>query len=117
VKLNPSRNTRHLLLVSLNAPTHPFKSKFGSGRPGRGGETVLVRPLGQIFHRPDKGSNHVLFILGAAGHIILTQANQFLVVGHTLWSLSNPGFEPATFQEQENKGKNCCFTPTHTEAY
>jgi hypothetical protein len=37
-------------------------------------------------------------ILGAAGHIILTPANQLMVMGLKIWSLSNPGFEPATFR-------------------
>jgi hypothetical protein len=36
-------------------------------------------------------------ILGAAGHIILTLANQLMVTGLKIWSLSNPGFEPGTF--------------------
>jgi hypothetical protein len=37
-------------------------------------------------------------ILGAAGHIILTPANQLMVVGHKIWSLTNQGFEQATFR-------------------
>jgi hypothetical protein len=37
-------------------------------------------------------------ILGAAGHIILTPANQLMVMGLKIWSLSNPGFEQRTFQ-------------------
>jgi hypothetical protein len=37
-------------------------------------------------------------ILGVAGHIILTPANQLMVMGLKIWSLSNPGFEPATFR-------------------
>jgi hypothetical protein len=37
-------------------------------------------------------------ILGAAGHIILTLANQLMVTGLKLWSLSNPGLEPGTFR-------------------
>jgi hypothetical protein len=36
--------------------------------------------------------------LGAAGHIILTPANQLMVMGLKIWSLSNPGFEPATIR-------------------
>jgi hypothetical protein len=47
---------------------------------------VALRP------QPDRS------ILGAAGHIKLTPANQFMVMGHKVWSLSNPGFEPATFR-------------------
>jgi hypothetical protein len=34
----------------------------------------------------------------AAGHITLTPVNQLLVMGQIIWSLTNPGFEPATFQ-------------------
>jgi hypothetical protein len=30
-------------------------------------------------------------ILAAAGHIILTPANQLMVMGLTIWSLFNPG--------------------------
>jgi hypothetical protein len=37
-------------------------------------------------------------LLGAAGHITLIPANQLLVMGHIPGSLTNPGFEPATFQ-------------------
>jgi hypothetical protein len=37
-------------------------------------------------------------ILGVAGHIILTPANQLMVMGLKIWSLSNSGFEPLTFQ-------------------
>jgi hypothetical protein len=37
-------------------------------------------------------------IVGAAGHITLTPANQLMVVGLKIWSLSNPGFELATFR-------------------
>jgi hypothetical protein len=37
-------------------------------------------------------------ILEAAGHIILTPANQLMAKGIIIWSLSNPGFEPATFR-------------------
>jgi hypothetical protein len=33
----------------------------------------------------------------AAGHIVLP-ANQLMVMGLKIWSLSNPGFEPATFR-------------------
>jgi hypothetical protein len=40
---------------------------------------------------------HTKRILGAAGHIILTPANQLLVMGHKIWSLFNPVFKPATF--------------------
>jgi hypothetical protein len=36
-------------------------------------------------------------ILVAAGHIILTPANQLMVMGLKTWSLSNAGLEPATF--------------------
>jgi hypothetical protein len=36
-------------------------------------------------------------ILGVAGHI-LTPANQLMVMGLKIWSLSNPGFEPVTFR-------------------
>jgi hypothetical protein len=34
------------------------------------------------------------------GHVIRAQANQLMVmvIGFKLWSLSNPGFEPATFR-------------------
>jgi hypothetical protein len=37
-------------------------------------------------------------ISGAAGHIILTPANQLMVIGLKIWSLSNPGFEAVTFR-------------------
>jgi hypothetical protein len=37
-------------------------------------------------------------ILVAAGHSILTPANQLMVMGLKIWSLSNPGIGPATFQ-------------------
>jgi hypothetical protein len=37
-------------------------------------------------------------ILGAAGHIALTPANQLMVMGLKILSLSDSGFEPATFQ-------------------
>jgi hypothetical protein len=37
-------------------------------------------------------------ISGTAGHIIQTPANQLMVMNLKIWSLSNPGFEPATFQ-------------------
>jgi hypothetical protein len=37
-------------------------------------------------------------VLGAAGHIILTPANQLIVMGLKIWSLSNPGFKPGTFR-------------------
>jgi hypothetical protein len=37
-------------------------------------------------------------ISGAAGHIILTPANQLMVMGLKVWSLSNPGFEPGAFR-------------------
>jgi hypothetical protein len=40
---------------------------------------------------------HQSILLGAAGHIILTPANQLMVMGLKIWSLSNPGFESATF--------------------
>jgi hypothetical protein len=30
-------------------------------------------------------------VLGAAGHIMLTPANQLMVMGLKIWSLSNPG--------------------------
>jgi hypothetical protein len=33
-------------------------------------------------------------ILEAADHIILISANQLMVIGLKIWSLSNPGFEP-----------------------
>jgi hypothetical protein len=34
---------------------------------------------------------------GGAGHITLTPANQWIVIGLKIWSLSNPDFEPGTF--------------------
>jgi hypothetical protein len=37
-------------------------------------------------------------ILGTAGYNILTPANQLMVMGLRIWSLSNPGFEPVTFR-------------------
>jgi hypothetical protein len=36
-------------------------------------------------------------ILGAAGHIILTPANQLMVMGLKIWSLSNPGMNQRPF--------------------
>jgi hypothetical protein len=36
---------------------------------------------------------HRSISLGAAGHIILTPANQLMVMGLKIWSLSNPGVE------------------------
>jgi hypothetical protein len=36
-------------------------------------------------------------LLGAAGHIILTPANQLMATALKIWSLYNPGFEPRTF--------------------
>jgi hypothetical protein len=46
-------------------------------------------------------------ILGAVGHIILTPANQLMVIGLKIWSLSNPGFEPATFRSLTHELTNC----------
>jgi hypothetical protein len=40
-------------------------------------------------------------ISGATGHIILTPANHLMVMGLKIWSLSNPGFEPAIFYNKE----------------
>jgi hypothetical protein len=37
-------------------------------------------------------------IRGGIGHNILQPANQLLVMGKKMSSLSNPGLEPATFQ-------------------
>jgi hypothetical protein len=44
-------------------------------------------------------------ILGEAGHIILNPANQVTVMGHKIWSLSNPGFGP--FNHWPNALTNC----------
>jgi hypothetical protein len=41
-------------------------------------------------------------ILEAAGHIILTLANQLMIMGLKIRSLSNPGFERATFRSLAN---------------
>jgi hypothetical protein len=35
--------------------------------------------------------------IGAAGHIILTPANQLMVIGLKIWSLSNPGSNQRPF--------------------
>jgi hypothetical protein len=37
-------------------------------------------------------------ILGVAGHIILTPANQLMVMGLEIWSLTTPSFKPGTFR-------------------
>jgi hypothetical protein len=37
-------------------------------------------------------------LVGAAGRIILTPANQLMEMGLKTWSLSNPGFEQGTFR-------------------
>jgi hypothetical protein len=37
-------------------------------------------------------------ISGGWSHILLTPANQLMVMGLKIWSLSNPGFEPETFR-------------------
>jgi hypothetical protein len=42
-------------------------------------------------------THRYMSILGAASHIILTPANQLMVMGLKIWSLSNPVFEPGTF--------------------
>jgi hypothetical protein len=36
-------------------------------------------------------------IKASYSHLMLTPANQLLVMGHIQWSLSNPGFQSATF--------------------
>jgi hypothetical protein len=46
-------------------------------------------------------------ILGAAGYIILAPANQLMVMGLEIWSLSNPGIKPATFRSQAYELTNC----------
>jgi hypothetical protein len=45
-------------------------------------------------------------LLGAAGHIILTPANQLMVMGLKIWSLSNLGFETATFRSLISQVRN-----------
>jgi hypothetical protein len=37
-------------------------------------------------------------ILGVTGHIILTPVNQLMDMGLKIWSLLNPGYQPATFR-------------------
>jgi hypothetical protein len=56
-------------------------------------------------------------ILGAVGHIILTSANQLIVMGLKKWSLSNPGFEPERpFDHWPNALINCAnCRPTKEE--
>jgi hypothetical protein len=51
-------------------------------------------------------------ILGAAGHIILTPANQLIVMGLKIWSLSNPGFGTATFDYWPNALTICANRAT-----
>jgi hypothetical protein len=39
-------------------------------------------------------------VLGAAGHMILTPANQLMVMGLKIWSLSNPGFKSSQLKSR-----------------
>jgi hypothetical protein len=55
-------------------------------------ESVTLIMVLVIAFRPQHRS-----ILGAAGHITMTPANQLMVIELKIWSLSNPCFEPATF--------------------
>jgi hypothetical protein len=52
--------------------------------------------------------------LEAAGHIILTPANQLMVMELKIRSLSNPGFEPRTFRSLAQPALTgpCCFVDT-----
>jgi hypothetical protein len=52
---------------------------------------------------------HTRSILGAAGHMVLTSANLLLVMGQIIWSLSNLGFEPATFQSLAQRANQLCY--------
>jgi hypothetical protein len=47
-------------------------------------------------------------ILGAAGHIILTPANQLMVMGLKIWSLFNSGFQPGTFRSLAQRAYHLC---------
>jgi hypothetical protein len=56
-------------------------------------------------------------VIRAAGHIILTPANQLMVMGLKIWSLSNPGIEPATFRSLAHELTNCSnWAPTVSKA-
>jgi hypothetical protein len=46
-------------------------------------------------------------ILGSAGHITLTPANQLLVMDKVVWLLTNLGFKPATFQSLAIQANHC----------
>jgi hypothetical protein len=46
-------------------------------------------------------------ILGAAGHIILTPANQWMVMELKIWSLSNPGSNQRPFDHWPNALTKC----------
>jgi hypothetical protein len=52
-------------------------------------------------------------VLGAVGHIYLTQANQLVIMEPVIWSLANPGFKPATFHSLVQRVNHCAsWTPT-----
>jgi hypothetical protein len=90
MRLSPFAGVSIIGAISCNEACSSYtKTRWGNSTE-RGREREMVCLL-LYAHRHRS-------ILGAAGHIILIPANQLMVMVLIIWSLFNPGFEPATFQ-------------------
>jgi hypothetical protein len=82
-----------IILISLKASLHVQMNAKATEGLAVGKEFFFSRVVWLLLYAHRHRS-----ILGTAGHIILTPANQLMVMRFKIWSLSNPGFEPETLR-------------------
>jgi hypothetical protein len=76
------------------------------------GISLLVSVIGLVWFWLLLYAHRHRSISRAAGHLILTPANQLMVTGLKIWSLSNPGFEQGTFDHWPTSLPSALTGPT-----